>query len=333
MEKFEHKLYKAFRVEEIDGQFLREIQELNTKDLPQNEVIIKVHYSSLNYKDALSATGNKGVTKKYPHTPGIDAAGIVEASTSSNFAKGDKVIVTGYDLGMNTDGGFAEYISVPAGWVVKIPFNLSFKESMILGTAGFTAAVSISKIVDLVKPDDGEIIVTGATGGVGSVAVNILSKLGYQVVAVSGKKSEYDFLKKLGATQIIDRDEFLNQENKPILSARYAGGIDTVGGKYLENILKSLKGLGAVTTCGSVASTELNLSVFPFILRGISLIGISAQNYPMDKRVDIWNKLADAWKPTDLMTIYTEISLNDLNNKIDLILEGKLKGRTIITLQ
>lgn len=332
MEKFEHKSFKAFRVEEHDGKYIRGIKNLDTSELSENDVIVRVNYSSLNYKDALSAIGNKGVTKKYPHTPGIDAAGIVAFSNHSAIKSGDKVIVTGYDLGMNTNGGFAEYISVPADWIVKLPEALSLKEAMIIGTAGFTAAASIARLTEQVKPEDGEIIVTGATGGVGSVAVNILFKLGYNVVAVSGKKTEHDFLKQLGAKEIIDRETFLNLENKPILTAKYAGGIDTVGGKYLENILKSLKPLGAVTTCGSVASTELNLTVFPFILRGISLIGISAQNYPMNRRVDVWNKLSDIWKPNDLLTIYKEISLEELDDHIGLILQGKLKGRTLIKL-
>ncbi|MFV0471234.1 MAG: YhdH/YhfP family quinone oxidoreductase [Paludibacteraceae bacterium] len=330
MSNFIHRPYKGFWVEESGGKYLRGVRMLNTGNLPKNEVLIKVQYSSLNYKDALSATGNKGVTKKYPHTPGIDAAGVVAHSENLKFEVGERVIVSGYDLGMNTPGGFAEYIAVPADWVVKLPENLSTQEAMILGTAGFTAGISISRITSLVKPSDGKIVVTGATGGVGSVAVNILHKLGYQVVAVSGKKEEYDFLKKMGAEKIIDRDQFLSGETKPILTAQYAGGIDTVGGKYLEQILKSLQGLGAVTTCGSVSSTELNMSVFPFILRGISLIGISAQNYPMNLREILWNKLSGEWKPTQLMNLYTSIEMDELNDKIDKILQGKLKGRTIV---
>ncbi len=332
MTKFQHTSYKAFLVKETDGKYVHEVTTLHTKNLPQGDVIVRVHYSSLNYKDALSATGNKGVTKKYPHTPGIDAAGVIAYSKNSKLKVGTQVIVTGYDLGMNTSGGFAEYISVPESWVVKLPKTISLKETMILGTAGFTAGISVSRLVDKVKPKDGKIIVTGATGGVGSVAINLLTKLGYYVVAISGKESEYNYLKELGAKEIIDRNTFLELENKPILSALYAGGIDTVGGKYLENILKSLQGLGVVTTCGSVASTELNMTVFPFILRGISLVGISAQNYPMNLRKSLWKKLADAWKPNDLLNIYKEIRLEELSENIDLILQGKLKGRTIVKL-
>ena len=324
--------YRALVVSERDGTFILTIKEVNTSNLPAGDVLIRVLYSSLNYKDALSATGNKGVTKKYPHTPGIDACGVIIDSESNLFAPGDKVIVSGYDLGMNTAGGFGEYIRVTSAWVVKLPEGLSPKEAMIIGTAGFTAGISISRLTELVKPVDGKIIVTGATGGVGSVALSILSQLGYQTVAVSGKETEYPYLESLGAGEIISRNNFLNLEKKPVLSAKYAGGIDTVGGPILENILKTLMPLGAVTTCGSVASAELNMSVFPFILRGISLIGISAQNYPMHLRTKLWNKLANEWKPDNLLKIYTEIPLNKLPEAIPEILNGRLKGRTLVNL-
>jgi len=322
--------YKAFVVEEKGGEFISSLRMLDTNDLPQGEVLVKVSYSSLNYKDALSATGNKGVTKNYPHTPGIDAAGVVVESVSPLYSVGDDVIVTGYDLGMNTAGGFGEYIRVPAEWVVKLPVGLSLKESMIIGTAGFTAAMSLLRLTELVKPVDGKVVVTGATGGVGSVALNLLAQNGYQTVAVSGKESEYPFLKQLGASEIISREQFQQIEKRPILTAQYAGGIDTVGGVALENILKSLQPLGAVTTCGSVSSTQLNMTVFPFILRGISLIGISAQNYPTHLRAGLWTKLATEWKPAHLMAIYNEIGLDDLQGAIQNILSGKLKGRTIV---
>jgi putative YhdH/YhfP family quinone oxidoreductase len=325
--------YKALVVEEINGKFIQSIKTCETNKLPAGEVLIRVHYSSVNYKDALSATGNKGITKSYPHTPGIDAAGIVVNSKNEQFKIGDEVIVTGYDLGMNTSGGFGQYISVPAQWVVKLPEGLSMKESMIIGTAGFTAGISVLRLIDLVKPTDGKIIVTGATGGVGSVAISLLSKLGYQIVAVSGKEQEHAFLKSLGANEIISRSDFENVDKRPLLSSKFAGGIDTVGGPILENILKSLQPLGAVTTCGSVSSTKLNMTVFPFILRGITLIGISAQNYPDVLRQILWTKLADEFKPDNLLNLYTEITINELIETLSLILEGKLKGRTIINMQ
>ena len=326
------KEYKALVVNEVNAAFEQTIQTLHIDNLPKGDVLVKVHYSSINYKDALSATGNKGITKKYPHTPGIDAAGEVVSSLDDKFKAGDKVIVTGYDLGMNTSGGFGQYIRVPADWVVKLPEGLSLKESMIIGTAGFTAGISVLRLSALVKPSDGKILVSGATGGVGSVALSLLSKLGYQTIAISGKETEYPFLRKLGASDILPRAEFQEVDKRPILSAQYAGAIDTVGGPILENILKSLQPLGAVTTCGSVSATQLNMTVFPFILRGISLIGISAQNYPGALREPLWVKLATDWKPDNLLELYTEIRLEDIPETVALILQGKLKGRTIVNM-
>ena len=325
--------YKALVTEETGNGYVSSIKTLDTDQLPDGEVLVKVYYSSLNYKDALSATGNKGVTKNYPHTPGIDASGVVESSDSKEFKTGDQVVVSGYDLGMNTAGGFAEYIRVPAQWVVKLPEGLSMKEAMIIGTAGFTAGISVTRMSELVKPEAGKIIVTGATGGVGSVALSILNGLGYETVAVSGKESEHNFLKSLGASEIITREEFALVDKRPILSSLFAGGIDTVGGPILENVIKTLNPLGAVTTCGSVSATQLNMSVFPFILRGISLIGVSAQNYPMHLREPLWKKLSSDWKPAHLMELYNEITLDELVSAIDLILQGKLKGRTLVKIQ
>jgi len=324
--------FKALVVEEQNDQFIRSIKTNSTDELPIGDLLIKVHYSSLNYKDALSATGNKGVTKNYPHTPGIDAVGIVVESNNSNFSENEKVIVTSYDLGMNTSGGFGQYIRVPAEWVVKLPNGMSMKEAMIIGTAGLTAGMSVYKLTEQVKPDSGKIVVSGATGGVGTLSVAMLAKLGYEVVAISGKEQEHDFLLKLGASEVILRKDFETEEKSPLLKSIFAGGIDTVGGPILENIIKSTKESGIVTCCGNVASVKLNLTVFPFILRGISLIGIDSQHYPMSIRKVIWNKLANDWKPEKMMDIYTEISLEELNDKIDLILKGKLKGRTIINL-
>lgn len=322
--------YKAFLVEETKDGFVRSVKTLDTNDLPAGEVIIKVKYSSLNYKDALSANGNKGVTKVYPHTPGIDSAGIVVESKVDSIQIGDEVIVCGYDLGMNTPGGYGQYISVPAEWVVSLPSNLSLKEAMILGTAGFTAGISLLKLSEQVKPEDGKIIVSGATGGVGSISVAILSKLGYHVVAITGKEADHDFLKELGAVEIISRSDFESLPDKPILSATYAGGIDTVGGDILVKMIKSTQLMGVVTTCGSVSSTKLDLTVFPFILRAVSLVGISAQNYPGSLRSSLWNKLANEWKPANLLNIYTEVSLYELDEKIKTILKGNIKGRTLV---
>ncbi len=325
--------FRAFVVEEQDGTFNRELKSRSVNDLPEGDLLIKVHYSSLNYKDALSASGNKGVTKTYPHTPGIDAVGIVVNSKIDSFKIDDKVIVTGYDLGMNTDGGFGQYISVPADWAIKLPENLSMKEAMILGTAGLTAGISVLRLSELVKPKDGKIIVSGATGGVGALSVSILSKLGYSVAAITGKETERDFLINLGAKEIILRKDFETVEKRPLLKPTYAGGIDTVGGVILDNIIKSTKPMGAITCCGNVASPKLDITVFPFILRGLALIGIDSQNCPMLYREKVWEKLSDEWKPDQLDDTCIEITLNELSEKIDLMLRGKLIGRTVLNMK
>jgi len=322
--------FKAFVVDEQEGSFVRNIKSKLMNELPKGDLLVKVHFSSLNYKDALSANGNKGVTRNYPHTPGIDAVGTVVSSKTNKFKALDKVIVTSYDLGMNTSGGFGQYISVPEEWAVKLPENLSMKEAMTLGTAGLTAGISVLKLTETVKPEDGAIIVSGATGGVGALSIGILKKLGYRIAAITGKETERDFLMNLGAENIVLRKDFEAIENRPMLKPIYAGAIDTVGGVILENILKSTKPMGVVTCCGNVASPKLDLTVFPFILRGISLIGIDSQNYPMCYREIVWNKLATEWKPEHLADTCTEITLNELSEKIDLMLIGKLKGRTVV---
>lgn len=322
--------FKAFRVEEEEGNYKGSVQEMEFGVLEDNEILIRVYYSSLNYKDALSASGNKGVTKSYPHTPGIDAAGIIEKSNSDLFKPGEKVIVTSYDLGMNTDGGFAEYIRVPAGWAVELPVKMTMKEAMIYGTAGLTAGMSVFRLTELIKPADGKIAVSGATGGVGALSVSILSKLGYSVVAITGKEEEKDYLNTLGAEQVIMRSEIENLDKKPLLKPLFAGAIDTVGGVILENIIKATGPMGVVTCCGNVASPEISLTVFPFILRGITLIGIDSQNYPMKYREIVWDNLSYEWKPEHLDYTTSEITLEDLKPKIALMLKGKSKGRTIL---
>lgn len=322
--------FKAFRVEEKNEKFVSEIKELPFTALGQDQILVKVHYSSLNYKDALSTSGNKGVTRNYPHTPGIDAVGTIVATNAYNFNVGDEVIVTSYDLGMNTNGGFAEFIQVPENWAVKLPNGLSMKEAMIIGTAGLTAGMSVLRLVETVKPAQGKIVVSGATGGVGSVSVMILSKLGYKVAAITGKETEKQYLLDLGADEVILRKDFEELQNKPLLKPLFAGGIDTVGGVILENIIKSVNPLGVVTACGNAASIKLELTVFPFILRGVSLIGIDSQNYPMQYREQVWNKLAKEWKLDNLETNATTISLNELSENLSLMLAGKLKGRTIL---
>lgn len=327
-------LYTAMLVTEKDATtFERKIVSRSISDLPEGDVLIKVHYSSLNYKDALSCIGNKGVTKSYPHTPGIDAAGVIEQSDSKLFQPGDHVIVTGYDLGMNTAGGFGEYIRVPAEWVVPCPPSLSLRESMIYGTAGFTAALSIFQLLQSgVKPEDGEVLVTGATGGVGTIAIAILSKLGYDVIASTGKIDEKQRLQSIGAKEMIERRELDEPSDRPMLKGRWAGVIDTVGGNTLSTALKTTKYGGSVTCCGNVASHEFTSSVYPFILRGIHLLGIDSVQCPMDLRKEIWSKLATSWKidMASIESLVAEVSLNDLDEKIDLMLQGQHVGRTVV---
>jgi len=310
----------------------RSIQERSIEDLPEGDVLIRVKYSSLNYKDALSATCSPGVTREYPHTPGIDAAGVVAQSAHAGFQEGDAVIVTSYDLGMNTSGGFGQYIRVPAQWVVPLPNGLSLKESMIFGTAGFTAGMSVNEIVDSVKKEAGDILVTGASGGVGSISVAILAKLGYSVVAVSGKPEGRGFLTGLGARDVIDRNAARDTSNKPLLKSRWAGVVDTVGGDILATAIKSADLSAAVTCCGNVASAELPINVFPFILRGVRLIGINSQSCPMDHRLMVWSKLAVDWKVDLGPGLYQEISLDQLEEHIDLILKGGQRGRVLVNL-
>jgi acrylyl-CoA reductase (NADPH) len=312
----------------------RRITEKAIRDLPAGDVLIQVMYSSLNYKDALSATGNRGVTRRYPHTPGIDAAGIVAQSAHAAFMPGDQVLVTGYDLGMNTSGGFGQYIRVPADWVVKLPENLSLKESMIYGTAGFTASLSVLKLVDHgLTPDSGDILVTGATGGVGSLAVSILSKIGYPVTAATGKTDQHDFLKKLGAKTVISRADISDDSDRPLLKARWAGVVDTVGGNMLASALKSTFQRAAVTCCGNVASPVFPATVYPFILRGITLYGIDSASTPMPLRQQIWQKIAGEWKIGHLDLLHTQIPLEGLENAIDRMLSGGQHGRVIVSLQ
>ncbi|AEI15521.1 quinone oxidoreductase, YhdH/YhfP family [Flexistipes sinusarabici DSM 4947] len=325
--------FKAMVISKQGDKFIREIKEKSVEELPEGDVLIKVHYSSLNFKDALSAIGNKGVTRNFPHTPGIDAAGIVQNSKDSTFKEGDEVLVTGFDLGMETDGGFGQFIRVPAEWVVKLPEGLSLRESMIFGTAGFTAGLSVFALAENnTTPEDGEVLVTGSTGGVGSMAIAILSQAGYDLVAVTGKKEKEDFLKELGAIRVISREEADDQSGKPMLKGVWGGAVDTVGGNILATAIKSTKYSGTVTTCGLTQSTEFTSSVFPFILRGVKLIGIDSVQLPMDRRLPVWDKLANEWKPDSLETLTNEIGLEEVSDNIDLILKGKLTGRTLINL-
>jgi acrylyl-CoA reductase (NADPH) len=324
--------FRAMIVEELaEKKYSRRIGIRSISELPDGPLLVKVQYSSLNFKDALSATGNPGVTRKFPHTPGIDAAGEVVEDASGTFKPGDKVVVTGWDLGMNTAGGFGEYIRIPAEWALALPAGLPLRDSMILGTAGFTAALCIDALVERVSPGAGDILVTGATGGVGSVAVAILARAGFRVVAVTGKPDQAEFLRQLGASDVIGREAVMENANRPMMKERWAGAVDVVGGEMLAAVLKSTRYGGTVTCCGLVGSPDLPINVFPFILRGVSLLGIDSVQYPMVKRPAVWGRLAGEWK-VDLESLVKEIALENLEEYIMLILKGGLHGRVLVRL-
>lgn len=323
----------ALVVREEGGGYVRRLEERRIGDLPPGEVLVRVCYSSLNYKDGLSATGNRGVTRRYPHTPGIDAAGVVAASVDPRFLPGDEVIVSCYDLGMNTPGGFGQYIRVPAGWVMRLPAGLSLRASMVYGTGGFTAANSVERLLAHgVRPEQGKVLVTGASGGVGCFSVAILAREGFKVTAVSGKESARELLTALGASEIIGRAQAVDTSGRLILKGRWAGVVDTVGGEILATALKSTRYGGAVTCCGNVAGPEFSANVFPFILRGIALLGIDSAECPMARRQLLWAKLAGEWQVAGLEAITTEIGLAELDGAIARILKGQVQGRVVVRL-
>jgi len=325
--------YKAFTVHELDtGAFERRIEKRDPSELPEGEVLIRVNYSSLNYKDALSATGNKGVTRHFPHTPGIDAAGTVTASDSARFAKGAPVLVTGYDLGMNTPGGFGQFIRVPAEWVVPLPDGLTLRESMILGTAGFTAGLCVQELLKGGGNLTGPVLVTGATGGVGSATLLLLSRLGVESVAVTGKRDATDYLTDLGAARVLARDELLGGPERALERGEYAGMVDSVGGELLAAGIKRLLPGGVAAACGNAASASLFTSIYPFILRAVSLVGVSSQNTETERRLDVWRHLSGPWKPDLEKLLAREVGLDGLNPEIDRMLGGGSRGRVLVNL-
>ncbi len=328
------KTFQAYVVRETATGFCGTIESQTLSTPQEGSITVKVEYSSINYKDYLSATGNKGITKQYPHIPGIDAAGTVELSNSPDFKIGEKVVVMGYDLGMNTNGGWGEYITVPAAWVVKLPKGLSAMEVMSLGTAGFTAALGIYKLKLMeYLPYTAPVLVTGATGGVGSIAVHLLSKLGYEVTAVSGKPEHTDFLLSLGAKNIIGREELSAENPKPMSRPAWGAAFDAVGGVTLVNILKALHKNGTVVTCGSVSGTNINMTVFPFILNGINLLGINAADTAMSVRQEILHRLANDWKPNMSQLKVESIGLHDIDTALEAIKNSSHTGRFVVDLQ
>lgn len=326
--------FRALLVEEgEEGTYSRRIATRHIDELPPGGVLVRVRYSSLNYKDALSAIGNRGVTRRYPHTPGIDAAGIVAESADPQIRTGQEVLVCCYDLGMNTPGGFGQYIRVPAGWVMAKPDGLSLRQCMIIGTAGFTAAQCVDVLTaHPLAPEDGKILVTGATGGVGSFAVALLAALDFRVAAVTGKAEQEEFLRGLGASEIVPREKAADTSGRMLLKGKWVGVVDTVGGEILATAIKSTRYGGVVTACGNAASAELPLNVYPFILRAVTLVGIDSAECPMEKRRQVWQRLAAEWRPADLERFASEIGLEQLSDTIDAMLAGRHSGRTIVNL-
>ncbi len=320
--------YRALVTTEDNKTYKNSVQIKSLDFLPDNNTLIKVKYSSLNYKDALSASGNKGVTRSYPHTPGIDAAGIIEETSSKKFKKGDEVIVTGYDMGMNTFGGFGEYIKVPDEWIIKKPNNLSLSESMAFGTAGLTAGLCLRKLLHHgLKPDDGKVFVSGVTGGVGIISLMLFSKLGFQVTAITGKMNEKDLLMDLGANEVIDRNDLDIDLVSPLQKPIYSGGIDAVGGKILSNLICSTSQRAAIACCGMVGGLTLDTSIFPFILRGLSLFGIDSAESLLEVKEEVWNSFSSDWKLENIDQNIKDISLDELPSEIEKILKGNQIGR------
>ena len=321
--------YKAYLVEELDGVYSGSIKELHMNHIESGNVIIKVHYSSLNYKDALAASGVKGVASSYPFVPGIDVAGEILESKSDNLKAGDKVIATGYKLGMSVFGGFGELVQIPQEWVVPLPSNLSFLDAMSLGTAGLTAGACVKKILNNNPSFKNPVLVSGATGGVGSVAVNLLSNLNFEVHAITGKLNEDLILKKMGASKIIDRNEFIAEPVKALDQAIYSAGVDTVGGDILSKMLSMIESHGSVACCGNVAGMKFTSSVFPFILRGISLIGVDSAESDINFKKEIWDLFSSDWS-INLDEYCKVIPLEDIGDEITKILDGKQVGRVVI---
>ena len=325
--------FKAFVVrEKKNNVFSRGIEIKKFEELPNHDVTIKVKYSSLNYKDALSSLGNKGVTKLYPHTPGIDASGIVISSRNKKFHEGDQVVVTGYDLGMNTPGGFSECIRVPSDWVVKLPETISLKYAMAIGTAGLTAALCIDLLLKNSKIEKRHAVVTGSTGGVGSIAIQLLSKLGAEITAVTGKNESEDFLSSLGASTIMSRKELFDQFRQPLSKGLYDLAIDVVGGEILSGLLTCLRRDGVIACCGNVGGVNFNTNVFPFILRGNKLLGADSAERDLKQKEFLWKKLSTDWLIDDMDKFSRTIGLSELEEEIRTIYEGKQTGRVIVSI-
>ena len=326
------KKFRAIVARKDNDQIDISIDERITDDLPNGDLLVRVEYSSLNYKDALSASGVKGVTKNYPHTPGIDAAGIVEKSNQKEFPIGSSVIVTGFDLGMDTSGGFSEYIRIPSQWAVHCPNGLSTKESMMLGTAGLTAGLAVNSMKKVCDIKSSKVVVSGATGGVGSIGINLLSNLGAEVTAITGKMDKKNLLKELGATTVLDRGHFVDTTRLPLDQGRYHAALDVVGGTMLSSMLARMIPNGVIAACGNVGGPKFKTTVFPFILRGNSLVGIDSANAPINIREMIWKHFCTDWKLEGIEKFSKIVDLENMVPEIKKILAGKQTGRVILKL-
>lgn len=328
------KSFQALFIEKEEQDTSLHFRDTTIDELPENDITIEVHYSGINYKDGLAVLPDGKIVSEYPFIPGIDASGVVVETKSDRFQVGDEVIVTSYDFGVSYFGGYSEFIRVPADWVVPLPAGLSLKEAMILGTAGFTAALSVDALeFSGVTPTDGKIAVSGATGGVGSLSSAILSKRNYQVVASSNKADAAEFLQKFGVSEVVTREAFQPEKIRALDKQLFAGAIDCVGGKPLAYLLTAVQYGGAVTTCGMSAGGKLDTTVFPFILRGIQLFGIDSVLCPMPKRERIWNRLATDYKLANLDELATEIPFSELPTALHQVMNGGVTGRYLVKIK
>jgi len=323
--------FRAYRVHERKGAITARLENLAIDDLTPGDVTLRAHYSSVNYKDALAATGKGRIMRRFPLVAGIDVAGVVSASSDTRFRPGDEVLVTGCGLGEDHDGGFSEVVRVPGDWVVPLPDGLSLFEAMAIGTAGFTAALAIDRMEQNgQQPDQGAVVVTGASGGVGSFAVDLLSACGYPVVALTGKPDVADYLKELGAGTVLDR-RTLDPGERPLEKAQWGGAIDTLGGAVLTWLTRTLRPWGTIACIGMAGGTELNTTVMPFILRGISVLGITSADCPMKRRRRLWQRLASDLRPQHLREIVSEIvTLEELSGVFERLLVDRHRGRTVL---
>ncbi|RAP22756.1 alcohol dehydrogenase [Bacillus pumilus] len=323
--------FKAILVTEKNDQVSYDLQNVSVNDLSEGEVLIKLAYSSINYKDMLAVQKNGGVIRNYPMIPGIDLSGTIVHTTDNRFVEGQQVIVTGFTMGMSHTGGFSEYARVPADWIVPLPNNLTLKEAMIFGTAGFTAALSIMALQEngMSTKNQPNILVTGSTGGVGSIAIQLLSKIGYKnIFSLVRKDNQVDIAKSLGATDVIFANE-LGELKKPLNKQKFDFVLDTVGGDVASVIIPQISYGGSMSMCGNAGGIKLTTTVLPFILRGINLLGIDSVNVPINKRKVIWNEIANEWNISQT-TLVNEITLDTLPEKIEAIKNGQHLGRTII---